>query len=248
MSLTVSDSGSTDFAQLPVGIYEGVCARLYDFGQQDNTYNGETKKRQELFIAFEITKAIDPADNVVLMEDGRPFMVGRTVTASLAEKAALRSMLEAWRGKAFTEQELQGFDVGNLLGLNARLEIGHTKPTAEYAGGKPKIISVNRPDGGAQQLPTVNPQEKFDLDLYLDNHRGTPTAASKSMADIFEGMSDWHQNKVQDSYDYKAVVGTPAGSMAAEVGELTDQAAAIMNPPVEEQEPSVGTPNPKIPF
>ena len=55
MSLTVSDSGSTDFAQLPVGIYEGVCARLYDFGQQDNTYNGETKKRQELFIAFEIT-------------------------------------------------------------------------------------------------------------------------------------------------------------------------------------------------
>ena len=43
------------------------------------------------------------------MPDGKPFLVRRRYTASLHEKSALRKDLESWRGRAFTNVELDGF-------------------------------------------------------------------------------------------------------------------------------------------
>ena len=80
------------------------------------------------------------------MEDGRPFAVSKTYTASLFEAAALRKDLESWRGKSFTEEELGGFDISKLLGCTARIEVGHTAPTENSLGGNPKILNLQRPD------------------------------------------------------------------------------------------------------
>src|SRR5688572_23018431 len=59
------------------------------------------------------------------MENGKPFLVRRRYTCSLHEKAALRGDLESWRGRAFTDQELQAFDLESLLGVNCLLNILH---------------------------------------------------------------------------------------------------------------------------
>jgi len=47
-------------------------------------------------------------------EDKR-FVVTKTYTASLNEKANLRKDLESWRGRPFTVEELQGFDLEKVV-------------------------------------------------------------------------------------------------------------------------------------
>ncbi len=127
MSLTISEGGGTDFPKLEKGIYLGTCFRIVDLGTSDQTYGKEVSKKTRLCITFEIVEAVDPNTNETLMEDGRPYAVSKTYTASLHEAAALRKHLESWRGKSFTDEELGGFDVTDLLGCTARIEVGHTE-------------------------------------------------------------------------------------------------------------------------
>ena len=56
---------------------------------------------------------------------GRRFDVARVYTLSLHERAALRKDLESWRGRKFTEMELDGFDLEKLLGVNAQVAVTH---------------------------------------------------------------------------------------------------------------------------
>lgn len=45
-----------------------------------------------------------------------PRLVSKEFTLSLNEKSKLRQALQSWRGKAFTAEELQGFDLRKVLG------------------------------------------------------------------------------------------------------------------------------------
>jgi hypothetical protein len=55
----------------------------------------------------------------------RPYMVMATFTNSLHEKSRLRPMLEAWRGRKFTNEELDGFDLEKLIGANCQVQVIH---------------------------------------------------------------------------------------------------------------------------
>jgi hypothetical protein len=60
-------------------------------------------------------------------QDGKPYLVQKQYTASLHEKASLRKDLEAWRGKPFTKDEAQGFDVERLIGATCLLNVQHVE-------------------------------------------------------------------------------------------------------------------------
>ena len=207
MSLTIStEGGGEDFAKLQPGIYQGTCFRIVDLGTREKEYKGEKSKKKEIRLEFEITKAMDPEDNEILMQDERPFGVSKTYTASLFEAANLRKDLENWRGKAFTEEELAGFDVGVLVGMTARIEIGHTAadPARGFPGGNAKILKLTRPDGGVQKVATVNPQVTFDLEDYCNEFNGNMNEKSKAMCDIFEELPVYIQNEIKNSFEYLA--------------------------------------------
>jgi len=54
---------------------------------------------------------------------GKRFVVTNTYTASLNEKANLRRDLESWRGRPFTAEELQGFDLEKVVGKPCMLNL-----------------------------------------------------------------------------------------------------------------------------
>ena len=110
MPLMVKDTGS-DFEPIETGLQQAVCSHAVDLGLQ---YSEMFGYRMNLAICFELKQK---------MTDGRPFMLSRLYGASLNEKATLRKDLESWRGKKFTEQELEGFDLEQLIGVNAYLNI-----------------------------------------------------------------------------------------------------------------------------
>ena len=62
---------------------------------------------------------------------GKPFGMVKVYTNSLAKNSHLRKDLESWRGKPFSEAEVEaGFDVEKLLGIDCQLNViaGHKDP------------------------------------------------------------------------------------------------------------------------
>jgi hypothetical protein len=97
------------------------------------------------------------------MDDGRPFTVGRKLTVTLHENGALRPLLESWRGRAFTEDELRGFELKNLLGKPCMLNIVHEKnPTTGKVYAK---IAAITPLPKRQTPPElVNPLRYYQIE------------------------------------------------------------------------------------
>lgn len=88
------------------------------------SYAGEEKKQHKIRVVWQIAEQ-NPRTK-------KPFEVSKRYTLSLHEKAGLRKDLEAWRGRAFTEEELQGWDVEQILSVPCLLSILQTpKPNGE---------------------------------------------------------------------------------------------------------------------
>lgn len=105
------------FTPAPAGTHQAVCCDVVDLGYIESSFT-PGKKQHKVAVVWQINEA---------MQNGKPFLVQQRYTLSLDEKANLRRDLESWRGKAFTEAELGGFDIENLLGVNCLLSIVHVE-------------------------------------------------------------------------------------------------------------------------
>lgn len=94
------------------GLHNAVCCDVVDMGLVDTRWG----QRHEVQIRWQLEEETS---------EGKPMLISRKFTLSLAEKSALRPFLETWRGKRFTEQELQGFDLEKLVGANGQLQVLH---------------------------------------------------------------------------------------------------------------------------
>lgn len=117
MTTTVREPEGGTFAVAPEGVYQAVCADIWDIW---------TEKRPEQWGGGLVDKTriiwqLDVSDE----ESGRPYEVAQVYTASLHEKAKLRQHLESWRGRKFTAEELKGFDLENVIGANCQIQVVH---------------------------------------------------------------------------------------------------------------------------
>lgn len=103
------------------GTHDAVCYALYDLGFQEGEYKGKKTINRKLVLAWQVKEKIEGNGDY----QGKHKVCYRQLTASLGEKAELRSILVSWRGKQFSEEELQGFDLSKLIGAKCRLSIAH---------------------------------------------------------------------------------------------------------------------------
>ena len=139
--MIVKDTGNGNFEQAPAGTHLGRCIKLIDLGTQEGEYQGQATFKRQIIIGWEL-----PSE---LMQNGeyagQPFTVSKFYTASLSEKANLRKDLENWRGRAFTDEELRGFDMKNILGKPCMLSIVLNEKNNARVGGvmaAPKGMSL----------------------------------------------------------------------------------------------------------
>lgn len=138
MSLVAKDTGGGDrkYENAPAGAHAARCFRVIDLGTQTFQVRGETKQAHQCLITWELGKT---------MEDGRSFTINEKYTVSLHEKAKMRSVLESWRGKQFTEAERKGFELKNILGKVCFLNIVHTARNGKQYANVASVMPV--PDG-----------------------------------------------------------------------------------------------------
>lgn len=100
-----------EYETIPAGLYQAVCIGVFDLGMQKN-YLGNLQ--YQVRIVFEVNKTD---------KQGKRYIVSKTYTNSLGTKANLRKDLIGWRGKDFTDQEIESFDLDVLIGKNCMLSI-----------------------------------------------------------------------------------------------------------------------------
>ncbi len=123
----------------PVGVFPAVCVQVIDLGTQTNDYQGEVSTARQIRLAWELQgpDRLGSGANH-LMKNNEPFLVTEIYTLSLNERANLRRVLEGWRGRPFTEVDLKGFDITNLLGKPCLIDIAQK---AKASGGTKSVAS-----------------------------------------------------------------------------------------------------------
>ena len=135
MAIIAKDEGGGGSYHNPEqGLHNAVCAKMFDLGVQEG-YQG--KMQHKVAIYFELEERIPDGE----YKDKR-FMLMKSYTLSLNEKANLRKDLESWRGKSFTEDEAKGFDIEVLIGkpctINVVMHESNGKERARISGIMPK--------------------------------------------------------------------------------------------------------------
>lgn len=144
MAITASDNGGKNFTPVSAGCHFAICNMIADLGIQNTTYNGKAKSVPQIYMRFEV-----PDERVTYERDGKeieaPRVIGITYTLSLSEKANLRKMLENWRGKAFTAEELKGFDVTVVAGKCCQIMVTHTtKPDGSVSAKITGVMGISK--------------------------------------------------------------------------------------------------------
>lgn len=176
-----SDNGGGDFEQPPVGTHSARCIKIIDIGTQRSEYQGKAIIKRQCIVGWELPTELMTEGDLA----GKPFVVSKFYTASLNEKANLRKDLENWRGKAFTEQELMGFDSKNILGKPCMLSLTMNDKN------KVRVTGVMALPKGLSVPNQINPSVYFSLDEFDRK--------------VFEGLSDGYKKLIQTSPEYQQI-------------------------------------------
>ena len=161
MGRYASDTGGGDFQPAPEGTHLARCVGLVDIGTHHGEYQGTPTVRNQVIVRWEL-----PNETIEIDGRAEPMLVSKFYTNSLSEKANLRKDLVSWRGREFTDIELDKFDVQNILGKPCLLSVVHTDKK------KAKVTAVS---GLPKQMvcpPAVNPVTAF----WIEDWSGDPDA------------------------------------------------------------------------
>ena len=116
MGLIAKNESRVEIKKIEDGVYTAVSTMLIDLGiQQNDTFK---KKQRKIMIVWEILGETIEIDGKEL-----PRIISKEYTLSLGEKSTLRKDLQAWRGRAFSTDELEGFDLINILNVPCQIQI-----------------------------------------------------------------------------------------------------------------------------
>ena len=175
----------SDYTPVPMGVYHAVCYAVIDIGTQPAF--GNFPPRRKVMVIWEL-----PHERINLMRDGRetslPRAINKEYTLSTDKKANLRKDLAAWRGKDFTDEEAEEFEVGNLIGANCQLSVMHKK-SADGSKTYANVGSIMPLPKGGEKVRPENPTLVYDI-------------PNEGTIDFPEGLPEWIVNKIKNSEEY----------------------------------------------
>lgn len=143
------------------GLAKARCIAMIDLGTQEREFQGKKSSARKVKLTFELVETAHVFDK----EKGpQPFVVSKEYTASLSEKATLHKDLTQWRGKKFTKEELEGYDLNNLVGKPCYLSIVHEQSKKDSNVIYANIASIIPIKPGEKIPANKNPLIRFNID------------------------------------------------------------------------------------
>ena len=174
---------NSNFKLPPSGLVLGSLVRILDLGTQKVTWQGAVKMQRKVMFTFELH------GDGYAMDDGKPMIQSKRYTLSLNAQSGLRADLESWAGKGLSEDQLKGFNLKDLLGKWAYLNLTHTdrdgKTYCNIMGLNPVPSSVAK----AGFPPIANSFVYLNLQEYDQT--------------VFDGLSDGLKKVITESAEWQ---------------------------------------------
>lgn len=183
MAIIVKAQSGGGFPPIEAGSYRAICYGIVVEGTFFNPNFGNTSTK--IRIMWEL-----PDERITVDGEDKPRAISEEYTLSLNEKANLRAMLAGWRGRDFTEEELQGFDIENVLKAPCLISttVGVSKQGREFA----RVSSVGKlPKGMEVPKDTENPTIVFNV------------CDASCPLELMDQLPEWIQTRIKDSVEYK---------------------------------------------
>jgi len=179
MAIIAKENAGKDFKKVPAGAHFAICNMVVDCGLQEG-FSG--KPQHKIYLRWEV-----PDERVTYEKDDKqiegPCSIGCMYTLSLSEKANLRKVLENWRGKPFTQEELKGFDITNVLGKPCQIQVTHETANGKtYANVTAVMIYSKDQRERAKTARAENPLLAFSL--------------SEPDAEVYAKLPNWLREKI----------------------------------------------------
>lgn len=181
MSLKVKNKKGPSLPPIDGGTYPAVCVGVIDLGEQHNEkFN---KYADKVLFIWELPSVLIDVEG-----EQKPRWLSRDFSATLNEKSNLTKFLVSWRGKNFTEEELNGdgFDLKQMLGEGCLLQV-----IVEEKEGKQynRITGCVGLPAGMPAPVTASDLLWFDMDEWDD--------------DAIAKFPEWVQGKIKKSTQYQ---------------------------------------------
>jgi len=197
MGYIIRNTGGEYIRELPpAGNQLAICYGFVDMGTKlDNFGNMSHKIRLtwELCNEFRVNKEGEKI----------PFSVSKEYTASLNEKATLRQHLESWRGKGFTDKELEGFEMKNLIGVPCLLNIIHKE---SKTGNKYAVVTSITPVMKGLEIPPM-----FHNPIFLSFQE------KPYNMEVYKKLPEYLQELISESKEWKSINGNAENSDSSKI-------------------------------
>lgn len=205
----IAKEGSS-FEPAPEGVFPGRCIWVVDLGTQVSDGMFGHSEKHQMYVNWEL---VDEST-----ASGQPMTIGAFFTVSLNPKGNLRPTLESWRGRAFTPEELKGFDIAKLINAPCLISVKH-QPKADGSGIRAQVSGVMAPMKGQTISPTREKTILIDLDA--------PDVVTK-----VEALPDWLKAKIAATAEWAKIMGwdtaQPAPSAPASAPNTVNNAYKAM--------------------
>ena len=163
---------------ISAGMHTAICYAVIDIGVHFSEV--WQKEQHKILLIWETDEEMTTADG-----EKKPKAISKEFVLSLHEKSDLYKTLTSWRGKAFTPQELSGFDVGKVLGAPCLIN----------------IVSVAKNDKTYSNISSITPLMKgqtppipFNKQIYFE--------FTEENLDKINDLPQWIGDKIRKSITY----------------------------------------------
>jgi len=110
--------GGSNIPPMEGGTFTAVCSGVVDLGTHTTEWNGEVKQRNQLLLMFDF-----PTETIEIQGKEMPRCLSIKLTKSQHENSKFRQHIISWRGRDFTQDELDDFHMSKLLGVPATVSV-----------------------------------------------------------------------------------------------------------------------------
>lgn len=157
--------------QIPPGTHIAICYRIVFCGTQPDSGFGPKKK---LVISWELPhERVQWEGKEMPMSATRFYTIG--ASGGMNKKSSLRKDLSAWRGRDFTPEELQHFELKAILGKGCQVVV------EQGENGKSKVVGVVGLPKGMKTENPINPMIEYSIE-------------DGKEVEAFKALPEWLQN------------------------------------------------------
>lgn len=197
--LAKQNKQETKVDPISAGMHVARCYAVIDLGVQFSEV--WQKEQHKILLIWETDEEMTTADG-----EKKPKAISKEFVLSLHEKSDLYKTLISWRGRAFTAEELEGFDVAKVLGAPCLLN----------------IVEVKKDDKTYHNIGSVSPLIKGQVAPEAVNKQIYFELTKESLSQI-EELPQWIGDKIRKSITYSKLTEKPAESYPEETPNIADE-------------------------